>query len=110
MILYGMPTGEAFELAEQGNVILGGCEIIMDDTPQADYGCLDCKYEWVPELLPASDISKIRFKFWTSTVTSGEVQEELKVPFTKRESSSAERAFNLQISYTDGRKICRGMF
>ena len=39
-ILYGMPTGEAHELAEQGKLILGGCDIIIDDLPQPDYGCL----------------------------------------------------------------------
>ena len=74
-ILYGMPTGEAFELAEQGKLILGGCDIIMDDLPQPDYGCLDCKFEWAPEMLLPSDIVKIRFKVWTSTECSGESQK-----------------------------------
>lgn len=32
-ILYGMPTGEAYKLAEQGKMILGGCDIIIDDLP-----------------------------------------------------------------------------
>ena len=74
-ILYGMATGEAFELAEQGKLILGGCDIIMDDLPQPDYGCLDCKFEWAPEMLLPSDIVKIRFKVWTSTECSGESQK-----------------------------------
>ena len=77
-ILYGMPTGEAFELAEQGKLILGGCDIIMDDLPQPDYGCLDCKFEWAPEMLLPSDIVKIRFKVWTSTECSGESQKYMK--------------------------------
>ena len=61
-ILYGMPTSEAFELEEQGKIILGGCDIVMDDMPMPDYGCLDCKFKWAPELLSASDIIKIRLK------------------------------------------------
>ena len=35
-ILYGMPTGEAYKLAEQGKMILGGCVNIIDDLPQPD--------------------------------------------------------------------------
>lgn len=150
-ILYGMPTGEAYELAEQGKLILGGCEIIIDDLPQPDYGCLDCKFEWAPELLPASDIVKIRFKVWTSRGMSEDLQQytvyemspdglvrlyryegtlrkavekqvkhiekkdvrklsaalqkELNVPVLARESNGSKRQFNLQISYTDGRKV-----
>ena len=73
-ILYGMPTGEAYELAEQGKLILGGCDIIIDDLPQPDYGCLDCKFEWAPELLPASYMVKIRFKVWTSIGISEDIQ------------------------------------
>ena len=74
-ILYGMPTGEAYKLAEQGKMILGGCDIIIDDLPQPDYGCLDCKFEWVPELLPASYMVKIRFKVWTSIGISEDLQQ-----------------------------------
>lgn len=73
-ILYGMPTGEAYELAEQGKLILGGCDIIIGDLPQPDYGCLDCKFEWAPELLPASYMVKIRFKVWTSIGISEDIQ------------------------------------
>ena len=77
-ILYGMPTGEAYKLAEQGKMILGGCDIIIDDLPQPDYGCLDCKFEWAPELLPASYMVKIRFKVWTSIGISEDIQRCMK--------------------------------
>lgn len=73
-ILCGMPTGEAFELEKQGKLILGGC-LVMDDLPQPDYGCLDCKFEWAPELLLASNIVKIRFKIWTSMEMDGDLQK-----------------------------------
>ena len=43
-ILYGMPRGDAFEMAERGEVIFGGCECLEG---QLDYGCLDCKFEWL---------------------------------------------------------------
>lgn len=42
-ILYGYPSHEAFEAEEQGELILGGCEMI-DGMPHEDYGCLDCGY------------------------------------------------------------------
>lgn len=60
-ILYGMPTYEAFELAERGELILGGCEIWPG---QPDYGCLDCKFQWSKGSLPVSAIKKMRFKVW----------------------------------------------
>lgn len=62
-------------MAEQGKLILGGCDIIIDDLPQPDYGCLDCKFEWAPELLPASYMVKIRFKVWTSIGISEDLQQ-----------------------------------
>lgn len=74
-ILYGMPTSEALELEEQGKIIFGGCEIIMDDLPQPDYGCLDCKFQWAPELPDATDIIKIRFKIWTSAEKNDDKQK-----------------------------------
>lgn len=150
-ILYGMPTSEAFELEEQGKIILGGCDIVMDDMPMPDYGCLDCKFEWAPELLSASDIIKIRLKLWTSEEISDELQkftvfelfpngtirkyqyegksrkaidkqvnhieqlemeelcvalqEKLHVPVLPSLCEKTGRSFNMQISYTDGRKI-----
>jgi hypothetical protein len=60
-ILYGMPTYEAFEMAERGELLLGGCEV-CDGQP--DYGCLDCKFQWSKMSLPASAIKKLRFKVW----------------------------------------------
>ena len=60
-ILYGYPSNEAFEAEERGELILGGCEMI-DGMPHEDYGCLDCRYRWSKELLPATQITKIRYK------------------------------------------------
>ncbi len=42
-ILYGMPTYEAFEKAEAGEIKLGGC-CIIEGAP--DYYCKDCECEW----------------------------------------------------------------
>jgi hypothetical protein len=42
-IVYGMPSYELYEEAEQGKVALGGC-CIMEDAPQ--YFCKDCNYKW----------------------------------------------------------------
>ena len=56
-ILYGYPSHEAFEAEERGELILGGCEMI-DGMPHEDYGCLDCRYRWSKELLPATQITK----------------------------------------------------
>lgn len=60
-ILYGYPSHDAFEAAERGEIILGGCELI-DGRPHEDYGCVDCGYQWAKELLPATKITKIRYK------------------------------------------------
>lgn len=60
-IRYGYPTCEDTKVSEQRKRILGGC-IIIDDTLQPDYGCLDCGYQWARELLPAAKIIKIRYK------------------------------------------------
>lgn len=60
-ILYGYPSHEAFEAEERGELILGGCEMI-DGMPHEDCGCLDCGYRWSKELLPATQITKIRYK------------------------------------------------
>jgi len=37
-VIYGLPSGDLFERAERGEVILGGC--FMGDDP--DYLCHDC--------------------------------------------------------------------
>lgn len=60
-ILYGYPSHEAFEAAERGEILLGGCELI-DSMTHEDYGCLECGYCWSKELLPATKITKIRYK------------------------------------------------
>ena len=38
-VLYGMPTHDAFEAAERGELILGGCVIVGDDPSR---GCTSC--------------------------------------------------------------------
>ena len=103
-ILYGMPTGEAYKLAEQGKMILGGCDIIIDDLPQPDYGCLDCKFEWAPELLSVDKQVKHIEKKEVQKLSSA-LRKELNVPVFARENSCPEKRFDLQISYTDGRKV-----
>lgn len=37
------PSHEAFEVAERGEILLGGCELI-NSMPHEDYGCLECGY------------------------------------------------------------------
>lgn len=60
-IMYGYPTYEAFQRAERGEILLGGCEVTFD---QPDYGCVDCKYRWSKRTLPFTAIKKVRFKVW----------------------------------------------
>lgn len=45
-IMYGMPTMEAFEMYERGEIKLGGCCITGED-PQ--YYCRECENEWARE-------------------------------------------------------------
>jgi hypothetical protein len=47
-IVYGMPTHELAEEAEQGHVALGGC-VIFEDQP--DYRCLACHHAWSADAL-----------------------------------------------------------
>jgi len=42
-IIYGMPTHDAFLMAEEGKIKLGGC-CITDLDPE--YYCKDCENEW----------------------------------------------------------------
>jgi len=42
-ILYGYPTEEAFLLAEEGKIKLGGC-CVFSENPE--YYCKDCEQEW----------------------------------------------------------------
>ena len=43
-IEYGFPTNEAFEMAERGEIKLGGC-CICEDNPE--WACRDCDAEFV---------------------------------------------------------------
>ncbi|MPM32883.1 hypothetical protein SDC9_79449 [bioreactor metagenome] len=45
-ILYGMPTRDAFLMAEEGKIKLGGCCITETDP---EYYCKDCENEWSRE-------------------------------------------------------------
>lgn len=60
-IMYGYPSLETIEAYEKEKVILGGC-IISDDQP--DYGCLEYDFRWSKAALPATDITKVRYKVW----------------------------------------------
>lgn len=42
-IEYGMPSYEAFEASQRGEIALGGC-CIDDDSPERR--CLKCGHEW----------------------------------------------------------------
>lgn len=42
-IIYGMPTQETFEEAEEGKLIIGGC-CLSDDSPE--WHCNDCQHEF----------------------------------------------------------------
>ncbi len=42
-ILYGFPTEEAFLLADEGKIRLGGCCVTPTDP---EYFCKDCEHEW----------------------------------------------------------------
>ncbi|SDO29203.1 hypothetical protein [Halobacillus aidingensis] len=42
-ILYGEPTYEAYQQAEEGKVVLGGCCVLFDGP---EYSCNDCGYRW----------------------------------------------------------------
>lgn len=43
-ILYGFPTHEAFEAAERGELIIGGCTVELDRN--VDLGCSNCGETW----------------------------------------------------------------
>lgn len=60
-ILYGLPADEMLEASKRGEIIFGGCAV-TDDMPQPDYGCTECGFRWSDELLPATHITKIRYK------------------------------------------------
>ena len=61
-IVYGLPGMEAFEEAQAGEIVLGGCEV-TDDDPL--WQCLDCdakifKYNRFNEPLKAIPVKKTR--------------------------------------------------
>lgn len=44
-IVYGLPGPELVEAAERGEVLIGGCCIIVD-APMPNLGCPHCGHEW----------------------------------------------------------------
>ena len=61
-IVYGLPGMEAFEEAQAGKVVLGGCDVTDDDP---SWQCLDCdakifKYNRFNEPLKAIPVKKTR--------------------------------------------------
>jgi hypothetical protein len=44
-IVYGLPGPELVEEAERGEVVLGGCTVIVD-VPMPDLVCTACGTEW----------------------------------------------------------------
>ena len=42
-IAYGLPSEEMFEMAERGEIALGGCCIDLDG---AERRCANCEHEW----------------------------------------------------------------
>ena len=61
-ILYGLPDSEGFEMAERGEVQLGGC-IVYKGMPE--YACKECGRKWSFSSLPATAIQKVRVKVWS---------------------------------------------
>ncbi len=57
-ILYGMPTLEAFEMAERDEIIIGGCCIPVGDG--AERACTNCGHEWrIKRRKTVFDIDKV---------------------------------------------------
>ncbi len=65
-VMYGMPTYEASQAAERGEIKLGGCEVYIDGCKMPDRYCKDCEYEWSTDHFVAEDIVKIRFRYWST--------------------------------------------
>jgi hypothetical protein len=42
-IVYGLPSSEAFEAEERGEIVLGGC-LIEEDEPT--HACKECGWQW----------------------------------------------------------------
>lgn len=45
-IAYGFPSNELFEEFEKGNVILGGCDIVLDKA-MPDWECTSCHQQFI---------------------------------------------------------------
>lgn len=48
-IIYGYPTNDMFAESDNGECILGGCCIEVDESEKADlsvHHCNDCGFEW----------------------------------------------------------------
>lgn len=44
-ISYGEPTEEAYKLYEEGKLVLGGCIILVGESP--DWQCVQCKTKYI---------------------------------------------------------------
>jgi hypothetical protein len=56
-IFYGMPTHEAFQKAEAGEIKLGGCCVIVGGP---EYYCKDCENQWNKEQAVNAEYAKIK--------------------------------------------------
>ncbi|MGY1771962.1 hypothetical protein [Blastococcus sp. SYSU D00813] len=52
-IVWGMPSGDLFELAEQGQVALGGC--LLDPGGNPEWSCRACGLDWGRQGDPTAD-------------------------------------------------------
>jgi hypothetical protein len=58
-ILYGMPTLEAFEAAERGELVIGGCVIIAGDPEWPEFACSSSeRHTYTADGRPASPLAK----------------------------------------------------
>jgi hypothetical protein len=64
--MYGYPAPDAMEEAENGNLKLGGCEVLIDGFEMPERFCKDCETEWCVDRLGADAIKKVRFKYWSN--------------------------------------------
>lgn len=65
-IMYGYPSQEAVEMAEQGKLKLGGCTVYGISGDMADRFCRKCQHEWCIGDFLAEDIVKVRFRYWSN--------------------------------------------
>lgn len=64
-VVYGYPSPEAFDEAENGNIKLGGDEILIGMC-RPDLFCKDCKTEWCVDNFLSEDVVKVRFRYWSN--------------------------------------------